>query len=229
MVPNGPRRFDPVGDMRFIPPEFGTQPIPGDSVRVNHYTSDDSVESIRSQGLTMQHAHESYARGGTEYPSIFANAGVPSESLLRSRPVVEAHIPVANLDIGSRTDPRELESRRSTVTTNMDVPPSNIIAIHQPWHQTFRTLQNSPDMESDIVGGMYDNTGDEDADRAIDSTKVALMSKVLLGGRLGRRGDQRPITAAKDNQVPEESMTQRGLHGTALGPQFWAHTGYFED
>jgi len=189
-MPTGPRRFDPVEDMRSIPPAFGTQPIPDDNVRVNHYTSDDSIPSIRSQGLTMQHAHESYARGGTEFPSIFANAGDPSEGLLRSRPVVEAHIPVANLDIGARTDPRQLESRRSTVTTNMDVPPSNIVAVHQPWHQTFRYLQNNREMESDIVGGMYDDTGDEGTDRAINSMKVALASKVLLGGRLGRRGER---------------------------------------
>ena len=26
-MPTGPRRFDPAGDMRSIPPEFGTQPM----------------------------------------------------------------------------------------------------------------------------------------------------------------------------------------------------------
>jgi hypothetical protein len=170
--------------MRSIPAEFGSQPIPEGHVRVNHYTSDDSIDSIRQNGLTMQHAHESYARGGTEFPSIFATAGSPSEKLLRARPVVEAHIPTKNLDIGERSDPRRLESNQSVVTTNMDVPPSNIVAIHQPWHQSFRYMQNEPSMESDIVAGNYDHSHDEDTDRALANTKVALAAKVMLGGKL---------------------------------------------
>lgn len=172
-------------DFTSIPDEFGSAPVPEDSVRVNHYTSGDSVDSIRQQGLTMQHAHESYARGGTEYPSIFATAGPPKEDLLRARPVIEAHIPMANLDIGSHSSPRDLESNRSVVTTNRDVPPENIVAIHQPWHRTFRYVQQDPGMEKNIMAGHYDDTGDEGTDTAIAATKMVLAGKVMLGGALG--------------------------------------------
>jgi hypothetical protein len=171
-------------DFTSIPGEFGSQPVPEGSVRVNHYTSPDAIDSIRQHGLTMQHAHESYARGGTEYPSIFATAGAPKEDLLRARPVVEAHIPVSSLDIGSHTSASDLESRHSVVTTNQDVPPENIMAVHQPWHRTFRYVQNDPGMEKNIMAGHYNDTGDEGTDEAIDATKVVLAGKVMLGGAL---------------------------------------------
>lgn len=170
-----------------IPKPFGTEPVPEGSVRVNHFTSDDAIDSIRSGGLSMKKAHESYARGGTEYPSIFATAGPPSDDLLRARPVVEAHIPMKDLDIGGwNNTPEELEARRSTVTTNMDVPKENIIAIHEPWHQTYRYLQSEPLTEHRIMSGFYDNFNDENLQKAVNMAKIPIAAKVMLGGRLGR-------------------------------------------
>lgn len=180
----GPQ-FDAYQALRSVPAPFGTTPIPEDHVRVNHYTSDESVPGIRQHGLSMSKAHESYASGGTEFPSIFATAGQPRESLLRSRPVVEAHIPVNMLDIGRWDSPQQLESHQSVVTTNQDVPASQIISVHEPWHQTLRYIQENPSMEKDIMGGMFENSGDEDADKAIQASKLALASKVMLGGALG--------------------------------------------
>lgn len=186
--------FDPYGDLRSIPAPFGTTPVPEGHVRVNHYTSPESMEGIRSRGISMDRARESFSRGGTEFPSIFANAGNPSEDLLRRAPVIEAHVPVSNLDTGSMfgrptveqqaEHARGLESRQSTVTTNVDVPKENIVAIHEPWHSTFRYLQNEPRTEARVMSGLYDDI-DEDHNRAVNATKLALASKVLLGGKLG--------------------------------------------
>lgn len=180
----GPQ-FDAYQAMRSIPEPFGTKSVPEGHVRVNHFTSEESVPGIRSGGLSMAKAHESFERGGTEFPSVFATAGAPRESLLRARPVVEAHIPVSDLDIGRGEDPRGLEQRQSVVTTNKDVPAGNIVAIHEPWHQTFRYIQNDPSMERNVMEGMYDTTGDEDSDKAIQASKVALAAKVMGGGKLG--------------------------------------------
>lgn len=181
-APNGPQF-----DFLKFPKSFGATPIPEDSVRVNHYTDDNVIDSIREKGLSMQRAHESYARGGTEYPSIFANAGPPSEDLLRERPVVEAHIPLKDLDIGRYSSAEDLEGRRSTVTTNVDLPPESIINIHEPWHQTFRYIQNDSSMERGVMGGDYDSSGDKNTQKAVDATKITLAAKVMLGGRLEGR------------------------------------------
>ena len=133
----------------------------------------------------MDRAHESFSRGGTEFPSIFATAGVPKESLMRERPVVEAHIPVENLDVGRYSTPEELEGRRSTVTTNVDVPAENIIAVHEPWHKTLEYM-NDPDMEKNVMSGMYSGVN-EDVDKALSVVQPALMAKVMIGGTLGGR------------------------------------------
>lgn len=175
----------PQFDFTSIPDPFGTKPVPEGHVRVNHFTSDEAIDNIRQHGLSMEKAHESFARGGTEFPSIFANAGQPSESLLRTRPVIEAHIPVKDLDIGRGNAPADLEKRQSTVTTNKDVPAGNILSVHEPWHQTFRYIQDDPSMESGVMSGMYDNT-DESTDKAVNVNKMMLAGKVMLGGRLGR-------------------------------------------
>lgn len=177
----------PQFDFPSVPEPFGTKPVPEGHVRVSHYTDPESVEGIKKQGLHMEKAHESFARGGTEYPSIFATAGAPSEALLRTKPVVEAHIPVSQLDVGRGRTPEDLESRNSTVTTNEDVPAENIIAIHEPWHQTFNYIKNDPSMEKDIMGGMYDAGNDPDTEKAIGLAKIGLINKVMLGGKLQGR------------------------------------------
>lgn len=175
----------PQFDVPDIPKKFGSTPIPEGHVRVNHYTDPESVESIRQHGLRMEKAHESFSRGGTEFPSIFATAGTPTESLMRDRPVIEAHVPVESLDIGRYSSPEELESRRSTVTTNTDVAPENIIAIHEPWHRTLDYMKD-PDMEKNIIAGMYSGIN-EDVDKALSIVQPALMAKIMVGGALGGR------------------------------------------
>lgn len=192
------RQFDAYSDIRSVPEPFGTVPVPRGSVRVNHYTSDESVPGIQAEGLKMGKAHESFARGTTEFPSIFASAGAPTEHLIRSRPVVEAHIPVSSLDVGGlygrptieqqEEQAKNLEGYKGTVTTNTDLPKENIIAVHHPWHQTFRYLQNDPTSEHEVMSGFYDSNSDEDLQRALAATKLALAAKVMVGGSLGRRG-----------------------------------------
>jgi hypothetical protein len=185
------------GDPRDIPLDFGTTPIPEGHVRANHYTSEGAIEGIKRQGLTMSHANESYAKGTTEYPSIFANAGPPSRDLLQSRPVAELHVDTKQLDIGGFRTPQDLESRRSTITTNQDVPASNIIAVHEPWHQHARYLQEDaggrtgtngkqyPSVRSEVAKGEHDNLYSEpDYAKALDSTKIVNAATVMLGGKL---------------------------------------------
>ena len=196
MKPRG-SQFDPG-----IPPEYGSQPIPEGMVRFHHYTqSPENLPSIMSQGLLERHAQESYARGGTESPETFATSGAPSTDFKRSHNFVEGWANPARggqLNIGENwrdTDPAEyaadLESRRNTITFRGDVPANQIIGAHEPWHDTFRYLQGEPQMERGIVAGDYDTRDwasqgpdTRNLQRAVDTTKLALSAKVMVGGKL---------------------------------------------
>jgi hypothetical protein len=67
------------------------------------------------------------------------------------------------------------------------IPPENIINIHEPWHQTYRYIQDDPRMEHRIMSGFYDTFGDESVKKAVDISKIPLAAKVMLGGRLEGR------------------------------------------
>ncbi len=180
------------GDPSTVPPEFGSQPIPEGMVRFNHYTSSDAISDIRRHGLLRSKAQESYERGGTESPQVFMTAGAPSIDLLRARPVVEGWVDpsrkAGQLDIGENwrdEDPEEfaadIERRRSTITARGDIPASQIVAIHKPWHEHYRYIMDSPDTRWSALSGEFDDL-DDDYEPAVRAAKVATTAKILLGG-----------------------------------------------
>jgi hypothetical protein len=154
-----------------IPPEPGSQPIPEGHVRIFHQTWPRHVESIREQGLRRD-----LSSASSESPVVFGSAGTPDYDMT-NRPHVEFHAdPTTELDIGSHvrgTDPaehvRQLEKRRSTVTMQGDVPPSSIVAIHEPWHAHVREIESDPRSLHDYTEGMFKetSTGDPEADKAL--------------------------------------------------------------
>lgn len=184
------------GDPRAIPPKFGTTPIPEGTVRFNHYTWGRNVEGIRESGLQRSYSEEKFAHGGTESPQVFANAGEPGEMPNRGdKHFVEAYAKADQLDIGApygasrlSTDQlgahmKDLESRRSTITMHGDIPKEQIVAIHEPWHQTHEYLNKNPDMEANIVAGNY-NGVEPELDTAMVGHKIGAAAKVMLGGKL---------------------------------------------
>ena len=183
------RQFPSPAD---VPPEYGTKPVPPGAIRFNHYTgSVEQARSIAEHGLEQKYAEESYARGGTEYPQNFATAGQPSEDLLRNRPVIEGYAFSNQLDTGDNytRQPEEQwaasrEQNKSVVTFRGDLPPTHVLAVHEPWHSTYRYLQNDPSMERGVMAGDYDNINDDATAPAIAATKAALAAKVMVGGKL---------------------------------------------
>jgi hypothetical protein len=174
-----------------IPAKFGTTPIPEGHVRFNHYTwgaDSDKVESIKQRGLLKSYGEESFARGGTESPEVFATAGTADRDVLEhgsligtDKAFVEGHAdPRTDLNVGgmyrgaSATEAAEhaanMEARNSTIT----------------FHGAFRGLQ-APEYERPIMEGQYDNLGDDNPGlkRALDAHKTMLAAKVMLGGGLG--------------------------------------------
>jgi len=192
-----------VGDPRDIPEKFGTKPVPEGMVRINHYTSTGAIESIRQHGLTRAASEESFARGGTESPQVFATAGHPG-SMLHTHNIVEAYADPSHsgqLDIGSGREPQSLEERRSTVTFRGDLPSNQILGIHEPWHEHARYMAHegvgeeadpkSPyatgSMRSGVARGEYDDLEESHASDygpAIRSVKITNAATVMLGGKL---------------------------------------------
>jgi len=191
-MPTGPQRLPRIEPG--VPPEFGSTPIPSGMVRFNHYTrSPESAKAILSEGILRKHSEEAFARGGTESPQVFMSAGRPEKSLMNTRTVIEGWAdPKTQLDVGSNwrgTDPEEhaadVEGRRGTITAHGDIPASQIIGAHEPWHDKVRYLARpeNVDMEKNIMGGNYDDI-EPDLDKALRVAKTALAAKVMTGGKL---------------------------------------------
>lgn len=150
-----------------IPAAPGTAPIPEGHVRLFHYTHPDSVASIAQHGL-----RQASALGHTygEPSMVWATAGVPGHGALGAKPYVEFHAdPNKELDIGHGRSPEELEGHKAHVTFYGSVHPSNIIGIHEPWHQTVHYLEgDAGHLERWTSGESKDETtGDHRTDRAL--------------------------------------------------------------
>jgi hypothetical protein len=184
-----------------VPPEFGTTSIPAGMMRFHHYTgTPETARSIKQSGLLRSHSEASFARGGTESPDVFATAGSPNDNFKRSHVFVEGYANPsrgADLDIGENWRDADLaehianvEGRRNTITARGDIPAGQILHVHEPWHETFRSLSERPgphSQEKSIMAGDYDRGYDPETNKAISATKIALAAKVMLGGQLQGR------------------------------------------
>ncbi len=107
-----------------LPPEPGTTPIPSGHIRLYHQTDEKNLEKIRHNGIRLSHAR------GIEGPKgIYADTkgfyGKPNE-----HPSVEFHVS---------------KNRWQPPFVLGDVLPSEIIAIHYPWHSLARYVEENPD------------------------------------------------------------------------------------
>src|SRR6516164_279929 len=168
MTPRRSEFEDEVGRHREdLPPEPGTSPVPSGHVRLFHYTDPENLPSIRREGLKRSKAH-----GATygEPSMVWATAGVPKDIV---KPNVEFHADPAyhkELDIGEyygqggtlQQHIEHLEQARSNVTMRGDVPPSRILAIHEPWQSHVRYIERDPRTLADYTTGDFkdSNTGD---------------------------------------------------------------------
>ena len=167
-----------------MPPEPGSTPVPEGHVRLFHYTETKSLPSIREHGLSREHARgETYG----EPNQVWAAAGTPKRDRFYEKNFVEFHAhPQHELAIGAyggRLGARSpeaqkealtehvqhMERHQSHVTMQGDVPPSRILAVHEPWHQHVRYLESDPrTRESYTTGDFKDyDTGDPETDRAL--------------------------------------------------------------
>jgi len=156
-----------------VPPEPGLSPIPEGHVRLFHQTGPKHVESIRQNGLTMEHAR---ATGGPV--GVWASHGTrfyPGQD----HATVEFHVPYKELQDTAggqsphRHQPQEdwEQSNHHTLVIPRSIKPHEITAIHEPWHDRYRYFHNEG-MTDEVKQGGFDNLKDiPDYGRAIDKIK----------------------------------------------------------
>jgi hypothetical protein len=127
-----------------VPPKPGTSEIPEGSVRLYHQTFQDALPDIAKNGIQLSKAK------GIEGPrAIYADDkgfyGKPGEI-----PTVEFHIPKDRWQYPPFV-------RADSVLDNGMVAPSNISAIHMPWHSTARYIESHPDVLKKVLSGEHDD------------------------------------------------------------------------
>jgi hypothetical protein len=124
-----------------LPDEPGTVPIPVGYIRLYHRTSINNMKSITKNGLSINNAK------GYEGPkAIYADPkgfyGKPGD-VGDEKVDVEFSVPK--------------DKFRGTIVHMDEVPPENIIAIHQNWHNTARSIRDDPKTLSRVLSGEHDD------------------------------------------------------------------------
>lgn len=149
-----------------IPAEPGTTPIPEGHVRLYHYTTERAIPGISQVGLHAQHAGR--AASDKEPALVWATEHAPAggKDQFHLKPVVEFHVPKEVWEKGA--------SIPGFQKTALDGPihPSNVIAIHEPWHSHARVLlSQSPEERQHNLGILKNNFNrlDVDTKRAVQA------------------------------------------------------------
>lgn len=137
--------------VRKLPSEYGTSPLPEGMVRLYHQSNPEAVESIGKEGLRLDKAK------GIEGPkSIYADEngfyGKPDDV-----PTVEFMVP---------------KNQWQQPFVLNDVPATQVIGIHLPWHRMARYLLD-PSNKSSLnaaLSGRFDNR-DGDTAKAVEYVK----------------------------------------------------------
>jgi len=145
-----------------VPKEPSTTPIPNGMVRRFHVTQA-SPEIIRNQGLLQS------AAKGFEGPKAIYSWDNYEDAKGYSRnhaPIVEFY-----------TEPNKIDGQHQFG----DIPPNQIIAIHEPWHDRFRYC-----LENNVPIERMRSIGDKDYNRAAD--EIEKINKFANSQEWWRRG-----------------------------------------
>lgn len=122
-----------------LPPEPGTAPIPPGHVRLYHQTTEANLRSIEQHGLLYSHAK------GIEGPRAIYACEIPFYGNPTQTPTLEFHVP------------RDKEWWTTPCYVMQDVPVSNIIAAHYPWHSHARYILSDPEVLQATLRGENDD------------------------------------------------------------------------
>lgn len=158
-----------------VPEAPNTVSIPSDHIRLFHYTNA-PAEVIRAEGLKL-----SSARGSTygEPNVIWASTAPPS----RYKIFVEFSLSINDERFVLRGAGESLERERGAkyynesnhhLTMYGDIKPEEFIAVHEPWHFTYRYILDDTQATKEALNGEFDyllNDKHPDEARAILAIK----------------------------------------------------------
>lgn len=160
-----------------VPKEAGSEAIPSNHLRLYHYT-DVGVDELMRDGLLL-----SKAKGHTygEPDFVWASLKRPSDY----KRYVEFSVPIDDdrfSDWGSAPDVERgvefYKGRSNDFTFRGDIKPEEFIAIHEPWHHSYRYMTEEPEVIQDVLDGKYDYLT---MDRFPDEAKAIEVIKTNYG------------------------------------------------
>lgn len=124
-----------------LPDEPGTVPIPDGHIRLYHRTSINNMKSITKSGLSINHAkgYEGPKAIYADPKGFYGKPGYVGDEKVD----VEFHVPK--------------DKFKGTIVQIHEVPKENIIAIHQNWHNTARSIMDDPKTLSRVLSGEHDD------------------------------------------------------------------------
>lgn len=159
--------------MSRVPAEPGTKPVPTGTIRFYHYTNagEAALRSIAQHGIKVS---ESKGHTYGEPNVVWASTERPRDGKwfveFWAKPDEPCIGEPWNTPKGGWTEAnlRDWESKRSNVAFCMDIPPSRIIGVHEPWHSVYHRLETDPRKVDDLNRYPDFRTGnDEDTDKGV--------------------------------------------------------------
>jgi len=151
-----------------VPPEPGTTPIPEGHIRAYHYYNKFPIEKGESEDDAKHKAAEALRKGGidiskavghtyAEPDMVWASTEKPREEFVYAEFHIAANDP--RWDIGKPdkdVNLREWEKRKTDFTFSGSIKPSEIIGVHEPWHDSYRYIKEHPDLIKEAREGKLD-------------------------------------------------------------------------
>ena len=139
-----------------VPKEPGTEPIPSNHLRLYHYTRADP-EVIRKEGLKRSHSEGSKCG---EYDVVWASLTMPPSYKNYVEFSMAIDDPRFAKWAGAAPDPTQgvefYKNRGNDFTIYGDIEPSEFIAVHEPWHHSYRDMVEDG-LTDEVLQGEYDD------------------------------------------------------------------------
>lgn len=131
-------------DKQDIPLPPGSTPIPKDHVRLYHQTvGDAALDSIKKDGIKLKNA-KGYEGPKGIYSDPKGFYGSPED-----RHTVEFSV--------HKDEYEKNKKHLFNPTFQRDIKPSEIIALHRPWHKTVRYIRDNPNLHKAVLRGDHDS------------------------------------------------------------------------
>lgn len=179
-------RFDFVR-RAVVPPAPGKSRIPANHVRLFHYTRVEAADDY-----SKHRAAEALRRGGIDVRKAKGSTyGEPNQVWSSTKPphekkvFAEFSVPFDDERMNNgRGQPNAQTLQRSgwDVTFWKSIQPSEIIAVHEPWHFRYRYIKENPRVLREVIDGEFDDLLD-DREYGPAVAKVKMEAGQLVEGR----------------------------------------------